>query len=134
MVTLAGLAITGILLATGAEAWRPLFALSHLAALLALVPLGVALIATHYSAARRETSNALSGLRRLIATHRLEVALTALAFLGVAVTLSQFDGGVREVRRVSNLVTVMAVLALIVRYLRSGIATEYGSREVDPRE
>ena len=120
MVTLAGLVTTGVLLAASVEAWRPVFALSHLAALFALLPLGLVLVATHYSAARAEVGSALGGLRLLLATHRVEVALTVLAFLGVAVTLSQFDGGVREVRRVANVVTVASVVALVVRYLRSG--------------
>ena len=119
-VTLVGLVATAVLLASGADAWRPAFALSHLAALLALLPLGIVLVATHYSAARAKAGSALAAVRMLIAAHRLEATLTALAFLGVAITLSQFDGGVREVRRMSNLVTVAAVLALVVRYLRSG--------------
>lgn len=119
MVTLVGLVATGMLLAGGAEAWRPVFALSHLAALLALVPLGVVLVATHYSTARAEAAGPLGGLRLLFAKHRLEVALVALAFAGVAITLWQFEG-LREVRRVSNVVTVASVVTLVVRYLRSG--------------
>ena len=117
VATLAGLATTGVLLAARAEAWRSVFALSHLAALLALVPLGVVLVATHYVASRRTTRGPFIAAVWLVGTHRLETALTLLAFLGVAITLWQFDG-MREVRQASNAVTVAAVVALVGRYLR----------------
>lgn len=107
-VTLALLLATAGLLLAGVEAWRALFALAHLAALIALVPLGVAL-AVH--AVRQEGS-----LGAAVARHRLVVGLLLLAAVAVALSLANFEDGNRLVRRTANLTTVGIALVLVWRY------------------
>jgi hypothetical protein len=90
---LALLAATAVLLALDVEAWRPVFAFAHLAALIALAPLGV--------------------WRR----HREVVVLLVVVTITVAVSLMNFQDGIRWLRRVANLTTVALVLVLVARYL-----------------
>lgn len=108
-VTLGLLALTAALLAAGASAWRPTFVLAHLAALIALAPLGAVLV---WRAARQE-----GGLLPAVRRHRFATALVGLAFVAIAVSLLNFEDGIRWLRRVANLTTVSVVLVLVARYL-----------------
>ena len=107
--TLMALASTGILLFAEGNAWRVLFVVSHLAALLALVPLGIVLVLRAY---QHE-----GGLLAMAARHPLVGALLACLAVTVTLSLLNFEGD-REVRRIANLTTVAIILALVVRYLR----------------
>jgi hypothetical protein len=109
IVTIALLAVTIGMLLAGSEGWRAPFGLAHLAALAALLPLGVALIAHTYREA--------GGLGPMLSRHGRVVIVLALIAVSVTVTLVEFDGN-RDVRRVSNFTTVGLVLLLIARYLR----------------
>ena len=109
IVTIALLAVTIGMLLAGAEGWRAPFGLAHLAALAALLPLGVALIASGYREAR--------GLGPMLSRHRRVVIVLAAVAVSVTITLVEFDGN-RDVRRVSNFTTVGLVLLLIAQYLR----------------
>lgn len=111
-----GLVAVGLILATigmvlvGAEGWRAPFAAAHLAALVALVPLGIAVVAYAYRDA--------GGLGAMLARHARVVIVLALIAVSVTITLMEFDGGNRELRRIANFTTVGLVLLLIVNYLR----------------
>ncbi len=116
---LAALAITGAMLAAGSDAWRVPFVLAHLCALIALVPLGVALVVGAVRdgyALRRSPTGAV---RAVIDRYPVVVALVVLSFVTVAVSLSQFNG-VQWLRTVANLATVAIALTLVARYLRRG--------------
>lgn len=107
--TLMALASTGILLFAEGNAWRVMFVITHLAALLALLPLGVVLVLRAYQHD--------GGLVAMAVRHPLIVALLACLAVTVTLSLLNFEGD-REVRRIANLTTVAIVLALVVRYLR----------------
>lgn len=114
-----GCAIGALILTAGAlaadrEWWRTPFVAAHLAALVALLPLGIMLAV---DAARRADSVAA-----LLRRHRGTVLLLAVIVVTVAVSLANFEGGSRIARRVANLTTVAIVLLLIVRYLRAAPA------------
>lgn len=109
IVTIALLAVTIGMLLAGAAGWRAPFGLAHLAALAALLPLGVALIAHGYREA--------GGLGAMLSRYgRIAIVLAVIAAT-VTITLVEFDGN-RALRRVSNLTTVALVLLLIAQYLR----------------
>lgn len=118
VAALASLAVTGAMLALRLEAWRAPFVLAHLAALLALVPLGVVLVGGTFARYRRERGSVLGALRGTLTHDRLATLLVALALVAVAVSLSQFQDGVRVVRSLANLTTVGVIVVLVGRYLR----------------
>jgi len=109
IVTLVGIAITILGAMNGAGWWRPVFSASHLAALIALVPLGVALVVYAY----REAGS----LGAMLSRHARIVITLAVIAVSVTITLVEFDGN-RTVRRISNFTTVGLVLLLIVHYFR----------------
>lgn len=98
------------------EAWRPVFAFAHLAALLGLAPLG-AMLVRH---AVRQTRAAEDGplLPALVGRYPQAVFLLAAVVLTITVSLMNFEDGIRWLRRVANLSTVAIVLVLVARYLR----------------
>ncbi|MBM4410959.1 MAG: hypothetical protein FJ037_06515 [Chloroflexi bacterium] len=106
--TVMALISTGILLFAEGNAWRVMFVITHLAALLALLPLGVVLVLRAY---RHD-----GGLVAMTARHPLVGALLACLAVTVTMSLLNFQGD-REIRRIANLTTVAIVLALVVRYL-----------------
>ncbi|GMU41504.1 MAG: hypothetical protein AMXMBFR23_23700 [Chloroflexota bacterium] len=110
------LGLTAALLLAGAEAWRPVFALAHLAALVALIPLGVALV-RHAARAARE-ADAGPVVPALIQRHPQVAFLLAAATVAVVVSLMNFEDGIRWLRRVANFTTVGIILVLVARYLR----------------
>jgi len=105
---LAVLAVTGILLLAGVEAWWVPFVLAHLMALVALLPLALVLLVQ----AMREAGPAATVRRYPLAT-----ALVAALAVTLTLSLMNFEGN-REVRRVANLGSVALILVLVVRYLR----------------
>ena len=109
IATIALLAVTIGMLLAGAEGWRAPFGLAHLAALAALLPLGVALIVHGYREA--------GGLGAMLSRHGRIIIVLVLIAVSVTITLVEFDGN-RDVRRVSNFTTVGLVLLLIAHYLR----------------
>lgn len=113
-LAIALLLATAGLLAADIEAWRSVFALAHLVALVALLPLGAALVvhAFREAAARGEP-----GLRAVLTRHRLVAVLLAVAVVTIALSLANFEGGSRAIRRVANLTTVAIVLVIVSRYL-----------------
>ena len=105
---------TAGLIAADVDAWRAVFAAAHLAALIALLPLGVALIVEAFREARAAGD---PGLRGVLRRHRTVAILVAVALVTIALSLANFEGGSRAVRRVANLSTVGIVLVLVWRYL-----------------
>ncbi len=125
----AALGVTGVMLAMGADGWRAPFVAAHLAALLALLPLGLALVADALVRSVRVQGSARIALLAVVNGHRVESALVALAFVGAAVSVSQFSDGIRAVRTGANIVTVSAVLILVVRYLNHARAAVPGRKD-----
>jgi hypothetical protein len=117
-VALLALVATGAMLALSLEAWRAPFVLAHLCALLALVPLGAVLVGRTFARYREERGSLLGAVRGTLAHDRVSTLLVGIALLAIAVSLSQFDGGVRAVRSAANLTAVAMILALVGRYLR----------------
>ena len=113
-LAIALLLATAGLLAAGIEAWRGVFALAHLVAVVALLPLGGALVvhAFREAAARGEP-----GLPALLRRHRVVAVLLVVMAITVALSLANFEGGSRVLRRIANLTTVAIVLILVWRYL-----------------
>ncbi|MEZ4554176.1 MAG: hypothetical protein R3B59_09745 [Dehalococcoidia bacterium] len=118
VAALASLAVTGGMLALRLEAWRAPFVIAHLAALLALVPLGAVLVGRTFARYRRERGSVLAALRGTLSHDRLATMLVAVAFVAAAVSLSQFQDGVRVVRSIANFTTVGVIAVLVGRYLR----------------
>jgi hypothetical protein len=118
VAALVSLAVTLGMLALRLEAWRAPFVLAHLAALLALVPLGVVLVGRTFARYRRERGSVLGAVRGTLAHDRLATLLVAVAFVAAAVSLSQFQDGVRVVRSLANFTTVGVIVVLVGRYLR----------------
>lgn len=108
IVTIVALAVTIAMLLVGAEAWRVPFVAAHLAGLIALAPLGVVLMVLAYRDA--------GGLSSMIARHALVAAALAVIAVCVTVTGMEFTAN-RDVRRISNIVTVSVVVLLVARYL-----------------
>ncbi len=113
-IAVALLLATAGLLAVDIEAWRGVFALAHLVALVALAPLGVALV---IHAFREAATAGEPGLRGVVRRHRLVAVLLAVTVLTIALSLVNFEGGSRVLRRVANLSTVAIVVVLVWRYL-----------------
>ncbi len=109
IVTLIALAVTIAMLLAGAAAWWMPFVAAHLTALIALVPLGLVLIAYGYREA--------GGVAPMLARHGIVAAALAVIAVSVTVTLLEFSTN-RDVRRVANIVTVSLVVLLVVHYLR----------------
>ncbi len=120
-----GIAAVVLLLATGGallvgyEGWRRPFVLAHLAGLLALIPLGLVVLGRVASRAYAERGSLLGAVRGTFAHDRLASALVLVALVAVAVSLSQFEGGIRWLRAAANYTTVAIILLLVVRYLRT---------------
>lgn len=109
ILTILGLIATIAGAMNGAAWWRPVFSASHLTALIALVPLGLVLVAQAY----REAGSVGAMLSR----HARVAIVLALIAVSVAITLIEFDGN-RTVRRVSNYTTVALIALLLVHYFR----------------
>lgn len=123
VTALVALAATGVSLVTHWGAWRIPFVAAHLAALLALVPLGLMLIAQECRAAYH-IADSITGTPGAIARrHPWVLLLLAVVIVSVAVSLANFAGGTRWLRAIANLVTVAIVLTLVVRYLRGARAS-----------
>lgn len=112
--TLALLLTTAGLLAVDISAWRAVFASAHAAALVALVPLGVVLVGHAFRQARLAGDPGLAGVLR---RYRIVAILLAVTVVTVALSLANFEGGSRIVRRIANLTTVGIALVLVWRYL-----------------
>lgn len=114
-LTLALLLATAGLIAADVEAWTGVFLLAHLAALVALLPLGVMLVVRAFrdpaDGSRR------SGAGVVLRRYRLVAALLGLALVTVVLSLVNFEDGNRVVRRAANLSTVGIVWVLVWRYL-----------------
>jgi uncharacterized membrane protein YidH (DUF202 family) len=113
-LALALLLATAGLIAADVEAWRGVFALAHLAALVALLPLGIALVAHAFRAA---SADGEGGLMSVVRRHRLVAALLAVTVVTVALSLANFEDGSRFIRRTANFTTVGIVVVLVWRYL-----------------
>lgn len=105
---------TAGLLAAEIEAWRGVFALAHLVAVVALLPLGGALLV---HAVREAAAAGEPPLRGVADRHRVVAALLVVMAIAIALSLANFEGGSRVLRRVANLTTVAIVLVLVWRYL-----------------
>lgn len=103
------LGATGILLFAEGNAWRVIFVVAHLAALLALLPLGVVLVLRAY----RQSD----GLTSMVQRYPVVTVLLVCLLVTIVASLLNFDGN-REARRVANLGSVVLILVLVVRYLR----------------
>jgi len=114
-VTIAMLLTTLALRAVGAEYWTAVFSLAHIVALVALLPLGAALLGHGFRRASRAGQPGILGVLRRYRTVALVLAVIVVA---VAVTLVTFEDGPRPVRQAANLTTVVLVVLLVVRYLR----------------
>lgn len=117
--TLVALAAAALLLASGREGWRVPFVLAHLAALLALAPLGLVLLVTALAEGARATGSPARAPVAVVRRYRLVAALLALVVVTVAVSLANFEGGTRWLRAAANLATIAIVLLLVARYLRA---------------
>ena len=115
--TLAALALTIAMLALRADAWRVPFVAAHLAALLALLPLGAGILVHAYRHHRRFHVGAGETLRAIVEANRLNTALVAVILVAAAISISQFTG-VRVIRASANAVTVTLVVTLVIRYFR----------------
>lgn len=109
VLTILGLIATIAGAMNGAAWWRPVFSASHLTALIALVPLGIALVVYAY----REAGS----LGAMLSRHSRVAVVLAVIAVSVTITLIEFNGN-RQVRRISNFTTVGLVLLLIVHYFR----------------
>ena len=119
VAALVALAATALLLAGGSKGWRVPFVLAHLAALLALAPLGGVLLVQALVEGYRASGSPAGAVGAAVGRHRLVAALLALVVVTVAVSLANFAGGTRWLRAAANLVTVAIVLLLVARYLRA---------------
>ena len=99
--------------------WRVPFVVAHLAGLLAVAPLGVVLVGQTFARYRRSSGSVAGGLRGLFTHDRLVTALVLAVFVTAAVSLSQFQGGIRWLRALANYSTVAIVVTLVWRYLRA---------------
>ncbi len=114
-VTIALLLTTLALLVVDADYWVSTFLLAHLAALVALLPLGVVLVRHAFARAAAEGDPGPGGV---MSRYRDVVVVLLLIAIAVTVTLVNFEDGIRWLRRVANFVTVGLVLFLVVRYMR----------------
>ena len=119
VVALASLLLTFASLGTGIGAWRVPFVAAHLATLLALAPLGVVLAVEAIAQASRDAGS-LGGVPAALARrHGFVLLLLAIISVSIAVSLANFSGGQRWLRSTANYVSVVIILTLVVRYLRS---------------
>ncbi len=109
IVSLVTLAITIVMRTSGMEGWRWPFYVAHLAALFALVPLGLVLIAQAY----RETGS----VGAMLARHSMIAAAIAVILVCVVVTQVTFTS-YPDIRRASNYTTVGIIGLLILQYFR----------------
>ncbi len=117
--TAASLAVTVGALAVGVGWWRGPFVLAHAAALLALIPLAIAVLTVAWRRERQQTAGNRAALRALLRRHRQEAALAAMALGTAAVSLSQFPEGVRALRATANGFTIGLMFLLVLRYGRA---------------
>ena len=101
------------------EGWRRPFVLTHLAALLALVPLGLVVLARVVGGEYARRGSVIGAVRGVFAHDRLASVLVVVALIAIAVSLSQFQGGIRWLRALANYTTVSIILVLVARYLRT---------------
>ena len=121
VVALVALAATAASLASGISAWRVPFVAAHLAALIALAPLGVVLAVEAIAAARVEAGSLAGVPAALVRRRPVEVTLLAVVAVSIGVSLAtNFSEGARWVRTTANLVSVAVILVLVARYLRAG--------------
>ncbi len=118
LLTLLLLAVTAVALLVDAR-WRLPFALAHLAALIALLPLAVGLTARAILEARAVTGSWAGAVGGVVRHYPLVVALVAVTMVTIAISLANFEDGNRTVRTTANLSTVAIISVLVVRYLRS---------------
>ena len=114
---LAALATTAALLAAQVDAWRVPFVAAHLAALVALIPLAIALVTHATLEARGVHGSLLASLGAVPRRHPTTSLLVALVLFAAVISISQFTG-VRAIRATANLIAVALILSLVVRYLR----------------
>ena len=114
MLTFGLLAVTVTMGLAGVEAWRYVFTAAHVAALVALGPLGVALV---WHGFRQAALAGDPGPAGVVRRYRRTVVVLVVILIAVAASLANFEDGNRTVRRVANYTTVVAALILVVRYL-----------------
>lgn len=119
LVAVALLATTVAMLALRLDAWRAPFVFAHLAALLALVPLGLVIVWQTYARGYEERRSILGALQATLTHDRVTTLLVLLVLVAVATSLSQFNGGIRELRAGANFTAVGTIVVLVVRYLRA---------------
>ncbi len=119
VAALVALVATGFSLVTHWAAWRVPFVAAHLATLLALVPLGLVLIARECLTAYHVAGSSVGTPGAIARRHPWVLLLLAMAIVSVAVSLANFADGTRWLRTIANLVTVAIALTLVARYLRS---------------
>ena len=115
----AALVGTLAMLALQQPEWRVPFVVAHVAALLAVAPLGMVLVGQTFARYRRSSGSVAGGLRGVFTHDRLVTALVLASFVTAGVSLSQFQGSIRWLRALANYSTVAIVVTLIWRYLRS---------------
>jgi hypothetical protein len=118
LVTIGLLATTALALLVDAR-WRFPFALAHLAALVALLPLAIALAARALLEGREHARSWPGAIGYVASRYALVVALVLVAFATIALSLANFEDGNRAVRSLANFATVAIIAVLVVRYLRS---------------
>ncbi|MSQ30343.1 MAG: hypothetical protein EXR68_07660 [Dehalococcoidia bacterium] len=109
ILAILALLVTFGMIFAGADGWRGPFVAAHLAALVALLPLALALVVYAY----REAGS----LGAMVARHTLVAGALAVIAVTVTVSLMEFTGN-REVRRIANLTSVAVIVLLVVHYLR----------------
>jgi len=108
------LAATIALGMAGVEAWRTVFTLAHVAALIALAPLGVVVGWHGFAEAARRGDPGLGGVWR---RYRQVIFVLFVIAVAVVVSLLNFEDGNRGLRRAANYTTVLLSLVLVLRYL-----------------
>ncbi len=107
--TVMALASTAVLLFAEGSAWRVVFVVAHLAALLGLLPLAVVLVMRAYHQS--------GGLVPMVKRYPAIALFVACLTVTVAASLLNFNGN-RDARRIANLAGIVVVLILVARYLR----------------
>ena len=118
IAALVALTATAAMLAFRLDAWRAPFVLAHLAALLALLPLAIVIVWQTYARGYEERRSILGALQATLTHDRVTTLLVAIALVAVAVSLSQFSGGIRALRAAANVTAVSMIVVLVARYLR----------------
>ncbi len=116
---LLSLTVTAGALLAGFEGWRLPFVLAHLAALLALVPLGLVILSRVVGGEYARRGSVAGAVRGVFAHDRIASVLVVVALVAIAVSLSQFQDGIRWLRALANYTTVSIILVLVARYLRT---------------